>query len=98
MNMNAIESVSQALTKAQRSSKIKDSTLARRVGVTRQTVGRALSGKEDFRVSTLLALADQLELELVLVPKGTGRGLVGHPTESTPAEPIRSQADQLRSL
>lgn len=96
--MNAIESVSQALAKAQRSRNLKDSTLAERVGVTRQTVSRALRGTEDFRVSTLLALADQLGLELVLVPKGTGRGLVGDSMVTAPAEPVRSQADQLRNL
>lgn len=39
-------------------------------GVAQRTLTNVLSGEHDFKVSTLLALADRLGLELMLVPKG----------------------------
>lgn len=39
--------------------------------ITQQELDDALSGEEDFKVSTLLSLIDRLGLELMLVPKVT---------------------------
>jgi len=39
-------------------------------GVSQRTLTHVLSGRDDFKLSTLLAVADRLGLELVLVPKG----------------------------
>jgi transcriptional regulator with XRE-family HTH domain len=44
--------------------------LSERAGLSTSTMTKLFSGKRDFRVSTLLALADRLELEVVLLPKG----------------------------
>lgn len=38
-------------------------------GVTPRTLRHVLSGTEDFKVSTLLAVADRLGLEVVLLPR-----------------------------
>lgn len=42
--------------------------LAADAGVTYRTLSHVLGGERDFKVSTLLAVADRLGLELVLVP------------------------------
>lgn len=44
------------------------STLRESAGIAQRTLTNVLSGEQDFKVSTLLALLDRLGLELVLVP------------------------------
>lgn len=39
-------------------------------GIAQRTLTNVLSGEQDYKVSTLLALADRLGLEMTLVPKG----------------------------
>lgn len=45
--------------------------LCAEAGITARTLRNVLSGTEDFKVSTLLAVADRLGLELVMVPRET---------------------------
>jgi transcriptional regulator with XRE-family HTH domain len=49
--------------------------LAADAGITPKTLGHVLSGEQDFKVSTLLAVADRLGLEVMLVPKGARGGV-----------------------
>ena len=44
-------------------------------GVSTRTLTLLLSGNHDFKLSTLLAVADRLGLELVLVPKAAAAAL-----------------------
>lgn len=48
---------------------IAQARLREEAGVSQRTLTNVLSGQEDFKVSTLFALADRLGLEMVLVPK-----------------------------
>lgn len=48
---------------------VSQATLREEAGISQRTLTNVLSGNEDFKVSTLLALADRLGLELLLVPK-----------------------------
>lgn len=43
--------------------------LCEEAGITARTLRHVLSGSEDFRLSTLLALTDRLGLELLIVPR-----------------------------
>ncbi len=43
--------------------------LKSQAGISQRTLTNVLSGTEDYKVSTLMAVADRLGLELVLVPK-----------------------------
>lgn len=94
--MNSLKEISAALEKAQSELKLKDAALARDTGVQRLTVVRALSGRENFGVTTLLALADRLGLEVMLVPKDAARALRG-PADTSSA-PVATVADQIRGL
>lgn len=59
-------------------------------GVSRQTLSKVLSGRSDLKVTTLMALADRLGLELMLVPKEIAPGMK-HLEESRPR--VRSLVD-----
>ena len=54
--------------------------LRSQAGIAQRTLTNVLSGNEDYKVSTLLALADKLGLELFLVPKGAGLAVDSGPT------------------
>lgn len=61
--------------------------LAEDSGVTYRTLQHVLSGTQDYKVSTLMAVADRLGLELVLVPKEAARGMA----DAVPAPEVRSR-------
>lgn len=62
-------------------------------GISQRTLTNVFSGEQDFKVSTLLALADRLGLELLLVPKGAAAaveaGAVAKPKVPTRIEMAR---------
>lgn len=58
-------------------------SLREAAGIAQRTLTNVLSGEQDFKVSTLLALADRLGLELLLVPKGAAAAIDAGP----PARP-----------
>jgi transcriptional regulator with XRE-family HTH domain len=49
--------------------------LSQGAGLTRRTLALVLSGRHDFKLTTLLALLDKLGLEVMIVPKGAAAGL-----------------------
>lgn len=53
-------------------------------GVSQRTLTNVLGGEQDFKLSTLLALADRLGLDVVLVPKGARAAV-----DEAAAEPAR---------
>src|SRR3546814_6441711 len=46
-----------------------------RAGLSRRTITNVFRGASDFKVSTLLAVADELGLDVVLVPKDAARAI-----------------------
>ena len=62
--------------------------MARDSGLTAVTIRGVLSGKNDPRLSTLMTIADQLGLEVALLPKGMASSIAAQP----PAE------DEIQSL
>lgn len=60
-------------------------------GLSARTLTLLLSGSHDFKLSTLLAVADRLGLEMVLVPKGAAAGLV--PVHAAAAAAVPSLID-----
>jgi hypothetical protein len=64
--------------------------LSQGAGLTRRTLALVLSGRHDFKLTTLLALLDKLGLEVMIVPKGAAAGLA--PVD-TAAPPVKSLID-----
>lgn len=62
--------------------------MSRDSGLTAVTIRGLLSGKSDPRLSTLMTIADQLGLELMLLPKAMASSIAAQP----PAE------DEIQSL
>lgn len=79
--MKTILEISNHLRERQKAKGISQQDLREAAGLSRQTMSRVLSGTEDFKLSTLLAVADRLGLELELVPRGMGSKLGERPTE-----------------
>ncbi|WP_423600446.1 helix-turn-helix domain-containing protein [Roseateles sp. MS654] len=85
--MLTLPDIAETLRSAARRNGMTQARLAESAGVSPRTLTHVLSGQEDFRVTTLMALADQLGLALVLVPKGAAPA-VGAGEELRP--PVRS--------
>jgi len=55
--------------------KVSQAQLHEEAGISQRTLTNVLSGDEDFKMSTLFALADRLGLEMLLVPKGAAQAV-----------------------
>lgn len=92
--MNTLKSLAEGLRRNRKI--VSDVDLASRTGLTRQSVSRALSGKQNFTVTTLLALADANGQEVLLVPKQVARALMEDNT--LPTDRISTMIDKIRDL
>lgn len=79
--MKSLSEVSRVLRKRQKSLKLSQESLREAAGLSRQTMTNVLKGDQDFKLSTLLAVADRLDLEMVLLPRGAAAGIEGRATE-----------------
>jgi transcriptional regulator with XRE-family HTH domain len=79
--MKTLNDMSALLETARKQQKITYDELARAAGLTPLATRRALKAQTAPRITTLMALADRLGLELVIVPKVVAQGL-------SPAEPV----------
>jgi len=68
--MTTLPDITAALRDALGRTGLTQAELRGRAGVSQRTLTHVLSGRDDFKLSTLLAVADRLGLELLLVPKG----------------------------
>lgn len=89
--MKTIRDISGALRTAVQGSYMRQADLKARAGVSQRTLTNVLGGNEDYKVSTLLALADRLGLEVLVVPKGVAPVLEAGAT-SAPLVKSRVQA------
>ncbi len=75
--MNTISDISGELRRQLKRSGRTGQSVREAAGLSRQTFVNVMGGESDFKLSTLLAVADRLGLELLLLPKGAARGLTG---------------------
>lgn len=75
--MNTIGEFSQALSEAQKARRVTAIDLAERTGLSPQAVRQILSGVAAPRLTNAMALASELGLELVLLPKEVARSMAG---------------------
>ncbi|MBO1111023.1 helix-turn-helix domain-containing protein [Bordetella petrii] len=68
--MKTLPAIADALRSRLRQQGLTQAGLRDAAGIAQRTLTNVLSGEQDFKVSTLLALADRLGLEMILVPKG----------------------------
>lgn len=75
--MQTLSQLAEALDNARLARGLSYKALAARCGLTPLAVRHALQGKTALRATNLMALADELGLELVLVPKTVAASLAG---------------------
>jgi transcriptional regulator with XRE-family HTH domain len=68
--------------------------LAERTGLTPLSVRNILQGRTAPRITTLMAIADQLGLEVLLLPKLVAAGLQPHTAQES-APPALSRVDRI---
>jgi DNA-binding phage protein len=77
--MKTISDVANTLRVAAEEMLTNPSRLSNATGLTYITVRDCLSGAKDSRLTTVLAIASQLGMELVLVPREVAAKLEAHP-------------------
>jgi transcriptional regulator with XRE-family HTH domain len=92
--MNTLKSIAESLRHGRKDTS--DVELASKTGLTRQSVSRALSGKHNFNVTSLLAIAEATGQEVLLVPREVARALWG--AGQPPAKSISTMIDELKDL
>ena len=88
--MKTLPAIAEALRARLRQQGQTQAQLRDAAGIAQRTLTNVLSGEQDFKVSTLLALADRLGLEVLLVPKGAAPAFDAA-APSKPVVPTRIQ-------
>jgi transcriptional regulator with XRE-family HTH domain len=73
--MNTLKDIATTLRRAVARRAVRQADLKAEAGISQRTLTNVLSGTADYKLSTLLALADRLGLDLLLVPKGAAAGV-----------------------
>ncbi|ARP86819.1 helix-turn-helix domain-containing protein [Bordetella genomosp. 9] len=89
--MTSHAQVAQVLRTALSHAGLSQAELRAQAGISQRTLTNVLSGREDFKLSTLLALCDRLGLELVLVPREAAAGAAPGPAVRPPVVRSRVQ-------
>lgn len=91
--MQTLGQLAYALEAARKERRMSYDELARGAGLTPLATRRAMQGTAAPRVTTLMALAGQLGLEVVVVPQVVAQGLEGtHPAPPRPLTDIEKLA------
>ena len=77
--MQTLSEFAQTMTQAQKERRVTANALAVRTGLTAQSVRDILSGKAAPRLTNAMALASELGLELVLLPKAAAQSIADAP-------------------
>lgn len=95
--MKSIADVSNVLRERQKALRLSQEDLRASAGLSRQTMTHVLRGDQDFKLSTLLAVADRLGLQMVLVPRDAAAAVLGVSTEPVVATAVEEALARLRN-
>lgn len=73
--MATLKSIADRLTSRIKENGVSRKDLRESAGLSIQTTINVLSGTHDYRVTTLLALLDRLDLDLIILPKAAADAL-----------------------
>lgn len=90
--MKTLADIAIFLKNSQELHKVSQKTIMENTGLTSPTIRGLLSAKKDSKLTTLMAVADELDLELILVPKALASSLLGglSPDVSKMPHPVRT--------
>ena len=92
--MKTLSEVASRLEDERRRLMLDYQALAERTGLTPLSVRNVLQGRSAPRITTLMAIADQLGLEVLLLPKVVAAGLQPYSVQE-PAPPALSRVDRI---
>lgn len=96
--MKTLSEVAAVLEQSRKQQKLSYDALAEASGLTPLATRRALKAQAAPKVTTLMALADRLGLEVVLVPKAVAHGLTPTPAEQQrPLSAVEKLAARMQS-
>jgi transcriptional regulator with XRE-family HTH domain len=81
--MKTLSEIASFLRGRMKATGLTQSEMSAAAGLSRRTLTAVLSGEADYRVTTLIAVLDRLDYELVFVPKGATAGLTDEPRAPT---------------
>ena len=87
-----IPDIAETLREAARRNGLTQARLAEVAGISPRTLTHVLSGQEDFRLTTLMALADRLGLAVLVVPKGAAAAVAAGETVGPPVRSVITEA------
>lgn len=93
--MRSLAEFSTTLADAKRSRKLTANALAQRTGLTPQAVRQILAGESAPRLTNAMALASELGLELVLLPKEAAQALAGAQQGSQAPRTVVSDVERM---
>jgi transcriptional regulator with XRE-family HTH domain len=93
--MKTLQSLAAELEAARLARGLNYKTLAERTGLSTLAVRQALQGRTALRATSLMALAEELGLELALVPKEMAASLRSASTDPTAAPRVLSDVERL---
>ena len=94
--MRTLVEIAEILANALRRTSHGKLKLADDAGISYRTLQHVLSGTQDYKVSTLMAVADRLGLELVLVPRDAARGMAPASPEPEVRSRVQAALDRLK--
>lgn len=86
--------IAEALREAIKQRGLTQAQLRKEAGLSQRTLTKVLSGKEDFKLSTLFALADRLGLTLLLAPRQVAPAVAAGPVTEPAVQSRVSRALQ----
>ena len=92
--MKTLSEIATLLEGQRQGLKLDYQALAEKTGLTPLSVRNVLQGRTAPRITTLMAIADQLGLEVLLLPKAVAAGLSVHSAQE-PAPPALSRVDRI---
>ena len=91
--MKVAQAIAEKLRVAKEEHALSTAELVRRTGLTAVSIRSALTGHKDSRLSTVIALAHELELDLVLIPTSVSASIA---PPAAPAPQVKTLVDAVR--
>jgi transcriptional regulator with XRE-family HTH domain len=94
--MKSLLEIAEILRSRAKKIRVTQHALGQSAGVSRRTLGHVFSGEHDFKVTTLMAVADRLGFELILMPKGAAQAVSGVDGFETRESVVKTRVQVLR--
>lgn len=91
--MKVAQRIAEILRSAKQEQRLTTVELERRTGLTAVSIRAALSGLKDSKLSTVIAIAHELDLDLVLLPKAVSASIA---PPAAPAPQVKTLAQSVR--